>query len=46
MIWVYEKGINSTIIYGSYSKRTALKHFKGKKGIILLDFKTGKDLNR
>ena len=46
MVWVYEKGKDSTIVYGSYPKKVALKLFKGKKGFVILDLKKNEDLNK
>ena len=45
-VWVYEEKEEETVIYGSYSKKTALKLFKGKKNFVILDLKRNKDLNK
>lgn len=45
MIWIYKKLKEGIGILGLYSKKKALQHFKGKEGFVLLDLRTGKDLN-
>lgn len=45
MIWVYKKTKEGTVIYGSYPKKKGLKLFKGKEDFIILDSKTGENLN-